>query len=920
MAEVMPSISNSSMGLDSADVNNDGRIDFLVADMAATTPEKDLRGMVNRRINGKEPLDRPEALRQYPANTLLLNTGTGRFIETAHLAGVARTDWTWSVLFNDLDHDGRVDLHVTNGIFRELHNIDLVARSARAGSRAEQLALLKRCPLYNEPNLFFLNRGEGRFEEAAAAAGLDDVGISFGAAMGDLDADRDLDLVYLQFRKPPAVYRNDFAQGRSIVLDLRSPGNNRYAIGARVVLASRSGKQVRELQQARGYLSTSEPIVHFGLPAGDGEADVEVQWPSGRRQRIGAVAAGSRIRVDEDPEAARSPARPAGMAPTWLREVSGPAGMQVRRRESPTLELIRQPLAPSVFNRAGPALAAADLNRDGLEDFALGATTRDPGIVFLSNGRGGYVQVPFDEGAPINRGALVAADFDRDGAVELLVLPGGNTAGPGDAAYRAALWRLDGADQLKRTTGKLIPELNGPVGGIAVADFDRDGWLDVVLGGRVVPGRFPEAPPAMLWKGGPAGFADVHDAGGLGIALDAAPGAARTLGLVTCLLASDVDGDGWPDLLLAREWGTLGYWRNREGRGFEDQTAASGLEAIGVGLWHSLCAGDFDGDGHMDYVAGNMGTNTSIAAMPGETATLYHGQFAGSAAPQVVEAVVHGGREWPRRGLTTLGGVFRDLPRRFPANDRFAAAGLTAVFTESDLARAVRWELREKRSGVLRRRADGTFLFEALPWQAQVSPLQGMLASDVNGDGLLDLVATQNSFDPVPEHGRADAGLGVILLGDGRGAFTFVDWAQSGWIVPGDARALTTGDFDRNGWPDFFVTRNNRETMLFLHQIEGPARRWRITLEPERPGDGFPWGARVTLELRDRRRQGIEVYPVTSRNSQSIPYVFVASDAHNPVAEVEVRWPSGARSMHRPAGWGGGTLHLRPDGSLRTGL
>jgi hypothetical protein len=294
--------------------------------------------------------------------------------------------------------------------------------------------------------------------------------------------------------------------------------------------------------------------------------------------------------------------------------------------------------------------------------------------------------------------------------------------------------------------------------------------------------------------------------------------------------------------------------------------------------------------------------------------------FAGATTPQVVEAVEHNGREWPRRGLTTLGGIFRDLPRRFPSNDRFAAAGLTGVFSPADLALADRRVLQEKRSGVLLSTPEGKFKLEPLPWQAQLAPLQGMLAVDVNGDGALDLVATQNSYDPIPEHGRADAGLGVVLRGDGRGNFDFVPWSESGLVLPGDARGLVAADFDRNGWPDFLATRNNRDTALFLYQLGAATPRWRVGLDPEAASGGFPWGAGLTVRLRDGQHWGMEFYPVTSRLSQSTPYAFVASNPRNPVVRLEVHWPSGRRVGYDLPVPPTGTLYLNVNGSTRSGL
>jgi len=895
---VVPHTPFSSMGADLGDVNNDGLIDFLAADMAATTHEKDQRGMAHMRSQNTDPPESSTAAPQYQRSALYLNTGTGRCQEAAFLAGIEATDWTWSPRFEDLDNDGRLDLFVPNGMHREAHNADLMWRMMLAETGAEKIRIERVSPVLVESNLAFRNLGDLRFENVSAAWGLDEKGVSFGAALGDLDGDGDLDLVYSNYRKGMTVLRNDSDSGHRVIFALRGTRSNRFGVGATVRIETASGVQVRQLVLARGVLSSSEPILHFGLGEETRLARVTVLWPSGQRQEFSDLGVDRKYVVTEPGGPVAVAASPATVPPQYAEE-SRAAGLSLVSRELPIDELAGQRLLPQRQNRRGPGVAVGDLNGDGSDDVVMGGTPPDPARVLWAGAGGRFTSVDASvlaaEG-PLNDGPVLVFDADGDGANDVLITRGGSALPAGSPGYQPRLFLNDGRGGLRPAPADTLPALPISVGAVAAADFDRDGRLDLFLGGRVVPGQYPEAPRSALLANRGGRFEDVSAA--------LAPGL-REVGMVTAVLWSDVDGDGWPDLLLAIEWGPVKYFHNRQGQGFEDWTEKAGFAAAGTGWWSSLAAADFNGDGRPDYVAGNVGLNTQYRASPEHPALLFNGDFKGDGTVQLVEAYYEGERLYPWRTRRDLGAAIPSILKRFPRNDVYARATLGEILGEEKLAGAQRLAATELRSGVFlsqpRRsgagQPDGTYRFEPLPRLAQLAPLQGMVAGDFDGDGHADIYAVQNSYAPIPSVGRFDGGLSQLLRGDGRGHFTAVPPAQSGLVVPGDAKALAVLDLDQDGWPDFLVTRNNSSTLVWRNRGVAGRHSLRVQLKGPR-GNPTAVGARVTLELADGSTQTSEVCAGSGSYSQSSPACFFGFPDENPPRQIRIRWPSGAITQH----------------------
>ena len=810
-AAVLPHTPYSAMGADLGDLDHDGRVDLLVADMAATTHEKDQRGMAaSRARTTRDPSDDPAAgAPQLPRNMLYLATGAGRLREAAHLAGLAATDWTWAVRLEDFDNDGRVDAFFTNGMVRELHNTDLLTRMMLSENARERVQLMERSPVLAEPNLAFRNLGDLRFEATGATWGLDRRGVSFGAATGDLDGDGDLDLVFTNYRDGVTTLRNDSPNGGRIVVALRGTVSNRFGIGATVRVETAAGVQVRPLVLARGYLSTSEPVLHFGLGSEDTVQRLTVAWPSGHTQVFTGLAAGRRYTVTEPAEPA-GPAAPAVAPPTLFVESGSATGFSHTVQEQPVDETALQPLLPFRLDRRGPALAVADLNGDGLPEAVLGGTTLD--AFRLLPGRPGGFAPPVQLGralAPVNGGPVLLFDADTDGRTDLLLTKGGAVMPAGTPAYQPDLLLNDGAGGFRPAAPEALPAWPVSTGAVAAADWDRDGDLDLFIGGRVQPGDYPTPPRSALWTNQGGRFVDAT--------ASLAP-ACRAIGMVTAALWSDADGDGWPDLLLALDWGQVRFFRNDEGRGFTDRTEAAGFAAAGTGWWTSLAGADFNRDGRPDYAAGNLGLNTPYHASPEHPAVLFYDDFKGDGSLQLIEGHHEQGRLYPRRSRRELGAVIPALLQKYPRDDLYARATLEDLFGAQRLAEAQRFTATELRSGIFLSQPDGTWRFAPLPRIAQLAPINGIVAGDFDGDGYADLCAVQNSHAPVPQTGRFAGGLGQFLRGDGHGGFEAVPPVRSGLVVPGDARGLVVTDLNRDGRPDLLVTRNQAPTLAFLNR------------------------------------------------------------------------------------------------------
>ncbi|MDQ8205526.1 FG-GAP-like repeat-containing protein [Pelagicoccus sp. SDUM812003] len=873
---------NSSMGADIADLNGDGLIDFMVADMATTTHEKDMRGMVHGREEATDPVSNPFAAQQYPRNAVYLNSGMGPFAEGAQAMGLAATDWTWSLRFEDFDNDGWTDLHVTNGMVRELHNTDLMRTLRSAKSPQQRVAVVKSSPPLSERNLSYRNLGDLRFEEVGAEWGLDEMGISFGAATGDLDCDGDLDLVYANYKKGVSMLRNGSQKGGRIVLELEGDGSNRYGIGALVTVETSIGSQTKALSLSRGYASTSEPILHFGLGEAHKADRVVVRWPSGNVQEIGELPAGYRYCIKEENTRIREEER---RAEPLFSEMSRAIGLLHRSREGFLFERKDQPFLPRRHNRIGPALAIGELHGRGGGSVVVGGTSLDPLTIFELKPEGASVeQTPFRIGDPrVNDGPVLIFDADGDGWNDLLVTKGGVAAPSGDASYQPWLLLNDGAGNFDSSRTYALPDFPVSVGAAAVADYDRDGDLDLFLGGRVEPGDYPMSPRSALWE---------NESGAFSSAGAKLLGETDHLGMVTDALWSDVDRDGWQDLIVVTKLGAVRCFRNAQGSGFVEASEDWGFDTAGLGAWNSIVAADFNSDGRMDYALGNDGLNTPYRASKAEPAVLLYGAFQAGGKKHLIEGKYEDGTLYPVRTWDVLKKRVPGLQERFSGNDAYAKASLEQVVGERFLQSSHRFEVTELRSGVLMSSPSGRHQFQPFPLLAQFAPFQGIAAGDFDGDGWDDLYALQNDFSPIPSVGRYDGGLSQLLRGDGAGGFVAVATQRSGLLVTGDARALCLTDIDDDGRPDFLLTRNHSSVLAYRNQAKPEGGTLRIELKG-RPGNAMAIGSLLALSDGGGWSQIRELSCGGGGLGASSRYVFFGLPAGASELELMLRWPDG---------------------------
>jgi hypothetical protein len=900
ITRVMPHSPYSSMGSDLGDVNHDGRLGLLVADMAEPGHVEDQRAMAESRARMRVPEEGSQEVRQFPSSALFLNTGTGRCLETAHLAGLDATGWTWAPLWEDLDNDGRADLFVTNGMYREIHNQDLIARRAMAGSPLAREQIARNSPVFAEKHLAFRNLGGLRFEDVSSAWGLDQLGVSFGAAFGDLGGDGAMDLVYSNYQAGVTLLRNDGDTGHRIICSLRGLStplqalsaskdtrSNRFGVGAKVTLESAAGLQVRTLTLGRGFMSSSEPIVHFGLGDDAVIRRLTVSWPSGAVQTFENLSADRRFTITEPSSPPTAPPPPATQPEPQFTETSQAAHLSWTAAEESYDEFLDQRLLPAGLNRRGPAIAVGDLDGSGRDGVCIGGTTREARRILLPQGAGIWSPATSPaQVAPsdVDDGPLLLFDATGEGRADLLVTAGGASQPAGAPEYQPRLFLNDGHGHFRPAPDGTLPPLSISAGAACAADFDRDGRLDLFIGGRVSPGLYPAAPQSVLLANRGGKFVDVTDV--------VAP-MLRHVGMVTAALWSDVDDDGWPDLLLTLEWGEVKYFHNAAGRKFEDWTEKAGFASAGTGWWRSIATADFNGDGRPDYAVGNVGLNTQYRADPQHPALLFSGDFAGRGSNEIVEAYYEDGKLYPWRSRSDLGAAIPAVLRRYRLNNDYARATLPEILGTDRLAAATRLAATELRSGVFLSQPDGRYRFEPWPLIAQIAPADGLVAGDFDGDGHADLYVVQNSYAPAAAIGRFDGGLSQLLCGDGRGNFAPVPPSESGLVVPGDAKALAMLDLNDDGWPDFLVSRNGEATLAFQNRGVAGRHSLRVVLQGK-AGNPQAVGARVTAEYADGTTEAGEVSAGSGYYSQSSAALFFGSTDPNPLRRVRVRWPSGA--------------------------
>jgi hypothetical protein len=812
----MPYLSYFSMGLDIADINNDGWPDIYTTDML---PEDEYRLRTTSSFEGWDMYQakvRNGFHYQLMRNMLQLNNGNGTFSDIGQMAGVARTDWSWSALIADFDLDGYKDIYITNGIAKDVTSQDYIAflaneqtmKSATKGKHVDYKGLTGAMSSTKLQHYAFRNQGNLTFANETANWGLATPSFANGATSADLDGDGALDLVVNNVNDTAFVYRNN---SRSLApanhymqVKLEGEGPNRYGVGSKVTLQSGGQTLYQELEPTRGFQSSVDYILTFGLGKVDTVHSVTVDWPDGRVSTLKDVAANRRITVKQSESI-----KATTTTPTHVKQIVADITDQTKlpfvHHENDYVDFDRERLMPKMLSTEGPLMAVADVNGDGLDDIFIGGAKDQASAILIQQSDGSFVKsnekLLAQDSVSEDIGA-VFFDANSDGHPDLYVATGGSEYSEAAPALEDRLYLNDGKGNFRKAVGAL-PPLTLSNSRVAAADFDGDGAIDLFVGGRSVPGRYGIDPRSVLLKNdGHGHFTDVTE--------KAAPGLSH-IGMVTDAIWKDIDGDGRPDLIVVGEWMPITVFHNA-GNGKLVKRDVPGLEKSN-GWWNRIIAGDFTGHGRVDFIVGNLGLNTRLQAKANEPATMYVKDFAHNGFLQQIISYYNNGKAYPLALRDDLIRSLTFLKDRYLNYKDYATQTVADVFPKKDLEEAVVKSAYTFATSLVRNNGDGTFTVVPLPLEAQIAPVYGILAGDFEGNGRTDLLMAGN-FDGVkPELGKMSAGYGVYLRGDGKGHFTPLRSLESGFFVPGQARDIQRVRTRKGNI--YIVARNNDRPLIF---------------------------------------------------------------------------------------------------------
>jgi hypothetical protein len=788
-------ISEFAMGSDIADYNNDGLPDIAVLDML---PEDNHR---QKLLRGPDNYDKYTMRAEHGfhyqqmRNTLQMNNGVGPdsvpiFSEIGQLAGMSNTDWSWAPLFADFDNDGWKDLFISNGIFRDITNLDFVkytsgytvGQAEKMGDKLEMWKLVQEMPSTKKNNYLFHNNHDLSFTNVSDAWGLSRHTVSNGAAYVDLDNDGDLDLVINTLNDAPVLYRNNTSQSHQehyLRLRLEGSGLNTAGLGAKVYVTTNTDRQMQEQYTSRGFQSSVDPIMHFGLGK-DSIAGIKVIWPDGRISGSPAVHADTLLTIREKDAADSTliPSHP--LTPALYTDVTASSGINYIHKGSNFVDFKISPLLPFQVSHVGPCLAKGDVNKDGLEDLFIGGTAGQESMLYLQTPDGAFrpaASQPWNNDKDHTNTSALFFDADGDGDADLYLVSGGADYPNGSRNYQDRIFENDGKGNFTLLPGALPAEtISGGV--VRAADYDKDGLPDLFVGGKLVPNLFPTSPESLILK-------NKSTKGHIIFEKDRSQhdSLLHQPGMVSDACWIDLNKDGWPDLVVAGLFMPITIFENKQGQ-LTDRTAAYGL-SNSQGWWTTLLPGDFDHDGNIDLIAGNLGTNTQFRASSEQPLQIYYGDFSGNGTFDPILTYYIQGKPYPYASRDEL---LRELPaqqKKFSRYASYADAQIEDLFTPQQLAAAKTGSIHILTSSFLHNDTGHHLSITPLPNQAQISVINGMVATDS-----ASLILAGNLYPFRAQLGPLDAGIGLILKDDGKGGFTPQPYTNTGLYIRGDVRSL----------------------------------------------------------------------------------------------------------------------------------
>jgi enediyne biosynthesis protein E4 len=815
-------ISNSTMGVDIADFNNDGLTDIFSLDMQPEDYYRK-RTMALTMRDYKRYLSELEAgySPQYIRNMLQMNNGEieGKitFSEIGQLAGVFETDWSWAPLFADFDNDGYKDLFIGNGIPHDVTNMDiseLWMKTIRENPGVQFSVLYKllktemnKIGNIKKPNVMFHNTGGLVFENKAKEWGLDRPLYSTGSAFTDLDNDGDLDLVLNNVNDQASVYENrlickdsDSLSRHFILIVLKGDSLNNGGIGTKITLWTGKKMQYYEHFPIRGFQSMVDPRIHFGLGKNAFIDSLQVTWPDTKQQLLKNIPCDQILTFSYEMASTNSKPGTKSADKKLFVTLKDETNIKFRHSERQFIDFDIQPLVPHQYSKEGPGIAVGDINSDGLDDFFIGGSTSFSGSLFTQEKSGTFSSQAFPGIKNYEDMGALFFDADGDGDNDLYVVSGGSGLPPGNAFYTDRLYINDGKGQFSMNK-EALPDERVCGSQVTAADFDRDGDLDLFVCGRVNLENYPVPPRSFLLRNDTRGsairFTDVTGT----VSKDL-----EKPGLLASALWTDFNRDGWSDLILAGEWMPITFYKNENGK-LINVSSSTGLEKF-TGWWNSITACDFDMDGDIDYAAGNLGLNTQYKVSQSEPMRIIAKDFDRNGSLDPVCTYFVQGKSYPIYHRNLLLSQIPSLKNKFKTYGEYAKATFDDIFPPAEQKDAYIKDCRYFESAWIENLGEGKFRMHSLPAEAQISPVFGMLNGDYNSDGNPDLLITGNSYSSNVFTGQYDAMIGLLLEGDGKGGFTSIPGRESGFFADGDAKGMAELQL-KDGSSLILVARNS---------------------------------------------------------------------------------------------------------------